>query len=202
MAEALQHRLAAQLLQRIQNGTYPPGSAFPSYRSVAAEYNAGLGAAYRAVQILRTAGHLEGQPRGRLTVRDAPGVRTLADPDAEWPHGRGETERSRPRANHDLAVRLRCEPRTQVACERVELLDPDGRPAMLVTSWWRGRRRPHASSRISVSMHRMTADEAHLLGLPAGTLALLVDRTRLDAAGSVTEVADLVLPADRWTVGS
>lgn len=201
MAEALQQRLAAQLLQRIQDGTYPRGSEFPSYRSIAAEFGAGLGAAYRAVQVLRTAGHLEGQPRGRLIVRDDPGVRTLADPDAEWPHGRGETERSRPRADAGLALRLDCEPRTQVACERVELLDPDGRPAMLVTSWWRGRRRPHASCRISVSMHRMTADEAHLLGLPTGALALLVDRTRLDASGAVTEVADLVLPADRWTVG-
>jgi GntR family transcriptional regulator len=202
MAEALQQRLAAQLLQRIQDGTYPPGSAFPSYRSIAAQHGAGLGAAYRAVQILRAAGHLEGQPRGRLTVRDAPGVRTLADPDAEWPHGRGETERSRPRADEDLALRLRCAQGTQVSRERVELLDPDGRPAMLVTTWWRGRRRSHASIRISVAMHRMSPDEAHLLGLPTGALALLVDRTRLDADGAVVEVADLVLPADRWTVGS
>ncbi|MFJ6348688.1 UTRA domain-containing protein [Streptomyces sp. NPDC092046] len=201
MADAQQHRLAAQLLQRIQDETYPPGSDFPSYRAIATEFGAGNGAAYRAVQILRTAGHLDGRPRGRLTVRHPPGVRTLADPDAEWPYGRGETERTRPRASEALAARLDCEPRTQVACERVELLDPDGRPAMLVTTWWRGRRREHASARISVSMHRMTSDEAHLLGMPAGALALLVDRTRLDAAGSVTEVADLVLPADRWTVG-
>lgn len=201
MAEAQQQKLAAQLLQRIQDGVYPRGSDFPSYRSIAAEFGAGHGAAYRAVQILRMAGHLEGKPRGRLVVRDDPGVRTLANPDAEWPYGRGETERLRPRADAALALRLRCEPRTQVACERVELLDPDGRPAMLVTSWWRGRRRAHATYRMSVSLHRTTADEAHLLGLPTGSLALLVDRTRLDAAGAVTEVADLVLPADRWTVG-
>ncbi|MET9950130.1 GntR family transcriptional regulator [Streptomyces sp. NPDC006339] len=201
MAEALQQKLAAQLLQRIQEGVYPAGSVFPSYRSLAAELGAGHGAAYRAVQMLRESGHLEGQPRNRLTVRHPAGVRTLADPDAEWPHGRGEVTRSRPRADTDLAMRLRCEPGTQVACECAELLDPDGRPAMLVTSWWRGRRRTHASVRISVALHKMTPDEAHLLGLPTGALALLVDRTRLDAAGAVTEVADLVLPADRWTVG-
>ena len=53
MAEALQQRLAAQLLQRIHDGTYPPGSTFPSYRSIAATHGAGFGAAYRAVQILR-----------------------------------------------------------------------------------------------------------------------------------------------------
>lgn len=201
MAEAQQHRLAARLLQRIHDGVYPAGSAFPSYRAIAAEFGTGHGAAYRAVQMLRTAGHLEGQPRTRLTVRHPAGVRTLADPDAEWPYGRGETERTRPRADDDLALRLRCEPGIQVACERVELLDPDGRPAMLATSWWRGRRRDHATMRYSVSLHRMTPNEAHLLGMPAGALALLVDRTRLDATGSVTEVADLVLPADRWTVG-
>ncbi|MGA5869237.1 UTRA domain-containing protein [Streptomyces cinereoruber] len=201
MAEALQHRLAAQLLQRIQDGTYPPGSDFPSYRSIAAQHGVGHGAAYRAVQILRAAGHLEGQPRKVLTVRHPAGVRTLADPDAEWPYGRGETERSRPRADDDLALRLGCQAGTQVSRERVELLDPDGRPAMLVTSWWRGRRRAHATARISVGLHRATADEAHLLGLPTGALTLLVDRTRLDAAGAVAEVADLILPADRWTVG-
>ena len=202
MAEAQQQRLAAQLLQRIQDGTYPPGSDFPSYRSVAAEFGAGNGSAYRAVQMLRKAGHLEGQPRSRLTVRDAPGMRTLADPDAPWPYGRGETERSRPRASDDLAARLRCEPHTQVSCERVELLDPDGRPAMLVTSWWRGRRREHVAVRISTSLHWVTRDEAHLLGVAAESPALLVDRTRLVAAGLVVVVADLVLPADRWAVGS
>lgn len=201
MADAQQHRLAAQLLQRIHDGAYPPGSGFPSYRSIAQQFGVGEGAAYRAVQMLRAAGHLEGQPRRRLTVRHPAGVRTLADPDAEWPYGRGEIERTRPRVGDDLALRLDCEPRTQVACERVELLDPDGRPAMLVTSWWRGRRRAHAKVRISVSLHRMTPGEAYLLGVPAGSLALLVDRTRLDDAGAVTEVADLVLPADRWTVG-
>ncbi|MFD3532022.1 GntR family transcriptional regulator [Streptomyces sp. NPDC058664] len=201
MAEALQQRLAALLLQRIQEGTYPPGSVFPSYRSLAEELDAGRGATYRAVQTLRTAGHLEGQPRGRLIVRDAPGVRTLSDPDAEWPYGRGETERSRPRANNDLAIRLRCEPGAQVSRERVELLDPDGRPSMLVTTWWRGRRRAHVAVRISVGLHQATQDEAHLLGMLTGAATLLVDRTRLDAAGAVTEVADLILPADKWTVG-
>lgn len=201
MAEALQRRLAAQLLQRIQDGTYPPDSAFPSYRSIAVEFGAGLGATYRAVQILRAAGHLEGEPRKALTVRHPAGVRTLADPDAEWPYGRGEVERSRPRADVDLSIRLRCEPGVQVSRERVELLDPDGRPAMLVTTWWRGRRRPHTAFRISVSLHPATRDEAHLLGLLAETSTLLVDRTRLDAAGAVTEVTDLILPADRWTVG-
>ncbi|MCY0917083.1 GntR family transcriptional regulator [Streptomyces sp. H27-G5] len=201
MADALQHRLATQLRQRILEGHYQPGTAFPSYRSIADEYGAGRGATYRAVQALRDEGLLEGTPRSRLTVRHAAGVRTLAYPDAEWPYGRGDAERGRQRADVQLAARLACPPHASVTWERVELLDPDGRPAMILTTWRTGRRRPHETARISVATHRLTQVEAHLLGLLTGTLALLVDRTRYDVAGAVTEVADLVLPADRWTVG-
>jgi GntR family transcriptional regulator len=194
-------RLAAELRQHIHQGTYPPGSAFPSIRTLARHHDVGLGIAYQAVAILRSEGLLAGEPRRRLTVAHPVGVRTLADPDADWPHGHGDTEHSTVRATEELAARLGTEPRTSLRRERVELLDPDGRPAMLLTTWRRGRRREYASHRLSVGTHRMSADEGAALGLAAGTLALLVERTRLDAAGSVVEVADLVLPADRWTVG-
>lgn len=197
----LHQQLAAQLRQRILDGTYPPGSRFPSYRSLAAEFGIGHGAAYDAVQQLRTERLLEGEPRRRLTVAHPVGMRTLADPDADWPHGRGDIERTNIRASEELAARLGITPRISVQRERVELLDPDGRPAMLVTSWRRGRARPHVSYRASARLHEMTGDEAAALGFATGTLALLVERTRVDAAGSVVEVADLVLPADRWTVG-
>lgn len=197
----LHQQLAAQLRQRILDGTYPPGSRFPSYRSLAAEFGIGHGATYDAVQLLRTERLLEGEPRRRLTVAHPVGMRTLADPDADWPHSHGDIERTTVRASEQLAVRLGIPPRSGVRRERVELLDPDGRPAMLVTSWRRGRTRPHVSYRASARTHEMTADESAALGLTTGTLALLVERTRFDAAGSIVEVADLVLPADRWTVG-
>jgi GntR family transcriptional regulator len=201
MVDAQHRQLAATLRERIADGTYPAGSTFPSVRSVAAEHGVGLGAAYLAVEILRKLGDLDGEPRKRLTVAHPVGMRTLADPDADWPHGRGDIERAAVRASEHLAVRLGVAPKVTVRRERVELLDPDGRPAMLVTTWRRGRARPHASYRASARMHTMTGDEASALGLATGTLALLVERTRVDAAGSVVEVADLVLPADRWTVG-
>ncbi|MFJ7998914.1 GntR family transcriptional regulator [Streptomyces sp. NPDC096310] len=199
--DAPHRRLAAALRQRILDGTYPPGSTFPSVRALAAEHGVGVGTVYPAVKALRAERLLEGRPRRRLTVAHAVGVRTLADPDADWPYARGDVERSTVRASEDLAVRLGVQPGTAVRRERVELLDPDGRPAMLATTWRRGRARSHVSVRVSVRAHGMTADEAAVLGFQSGTAALLVERSRLDASGAVAEVADLVLPADRWTVG-
>lgn len=199
--DAPHRRLAATLRQRILDGTYPPGSQFPSVRAIAAEHRIGLGAAYQAVAILRRAGDLLGEPRKRLTVAHPVGVRTLANPDAEWPHGCGDSERTSVRASEELAARLGVAPHTSVRQHRVELLDPDGRPAILLTTWRRGRARPHVGYRAAVRTHQMTPAEAHALGLAVGTLALLVERTRLDAGGAVVEVADVLLPADRWIVG-
>lgn len=193
-------RLAAKLRQRIEDGTYPQGARFPSHRAIAAEHKTGLGAAYQAVAILRSEGLLEGSPRRRLTVAHPVGVRTLADPDAPWPHGHGDVEHSRVRADADLAIRLDVPPGSALLRERVERLDPDGRPAMVMTSWRRGAPRPHSSCRVTVRTELMTQQDADLLGLAAGILALVVQRTRYGADGSPVEVADLVLPSDRWQV--
>jgi DNA-binding GntR family transcriptional regulator len=198
--DAPHRRLAAALRQRIVNGAYPPGSVFPSVRTIAAQFDTGLGAAYQAVALLRSEGLLEGEPRRRLTVAHPVGVRTLADPDAEWPHGRGDTERTSVRADADLAVRLDVPLRTSLRRERVELLDPDGRPAMVATTWRRGAARTHTSCRFTVQAQPMGRADADLLGLAVGMPALVVQRTRYDAEGRPVEVADVVLPADRWRV--
>jgi len=199
--DAPHRRLAATLRQRLEDGTYPPGTHFPSIRTIAEEHGVGTGAAYLAVELLRSEGRLEGEPRRRLTVAHPVGVRTLANPDGEWPQrDRGDAERSTVRATEDLAVRLGVPERTSLQRERVELLDPDGRPAMLLTTWRRGAPRGHNDYRCTVRVRPMTRVEAGLLGLAAGTLALLVERTRVDADGAVVETADMVLPADRWSV--
>lgn len=198
--EAPHRRLAAKLRQLIQDGTYPPGAPFPSHRALAAEHDVGLGAAYQAVATLRSEGFLQGTPRQRLTVAHPVGVRTLANPDAPWPHGRGDVERDSVRADTDLAVRLGVKPHTTLQRERVELLDPDGRPAMVVTTWRRGVARSHTSHRVTVRTEKMSRRDADLLGLAAGVPVLVVQRTRYGAGGAPVEVADLVLPSDRWQV--
>ncbi|KIZ16808.1 GntR family transcriptional regulator [Streptomyces natalensis] len=193
-------RLAAKLRQLIEDGTYPAGAPFPSHRAIAAEYHVGQGAAHQAVAILRSEGLLLGTPRRRLTVAHPVGVRTLANPDAPWPHGYGDIERTRVRADDDLAVRLGVSPGAQLQRERIERLDPDGRPAMVVTTWRRGAAQQHASCRVTVRTESMARRDADLLGLPAGIPALVVQRTRYGADGAPVEVADLVLPSDRWQV--
>ncbi|MFF7411698.1 GntR family transcriptional regulator [Streptomyces lydicus] len=198
--DAPHQQLAATLRQRITDGVYPPGSAFPSIRSIAQEHGVGAGAAFLAVDILRSEGLLEGRPRRRLTVAHPVGVRTLTDPDAPWPHSHGDVEHTRVRADDDLAVRLGVPLGVTLQRERVERLDPDGRPAMVVTTWRRGARQGHASCRITVRTEAMARPEADLLGLPLGVSALVVQRTRYDADGAPVEVADLVLPSDRWQV--
>ncbi|MFD5892243.1 UTRA domain-containing protein [Streptomyces sp. NPDC060334] len=43
-------------------------------------------------------------------------------------------------------------------------------------------------------------DQAQTLGIPTGTLALLIERTFHDSDDRPVETADLLIPADRWTV--
>jgi hypothetical protein len=128
-------------------------------------------------------------------------VHTLDDPDAPWPHGRGDVERSTVRADDDLARRLAVPARTRLLRERVELLDRNERPAMLVTSWRRtAAEQPHAGHRCVMYVGTLRRDDAGLLGLAAGIAVIVLERTRNDADGRPVETADLVLPADRWRV--
>lgn len=200
MDDAPHRRLAAELRRRIETGSYRPGTGFPPYRLLAEQYDTTPNTAYRAVELLRSEGLLVGRPRTRLTVAYAPAVRTLTDPDAAWPHQVGDVDRGSCDATVTLAGRLDVPEGARLRWLREELLDPDGRPAMLVTSWWKGRPRGHATARSEAHLHTLTPEEAVALGLAAGTAALLVERTRLDAGGRPVQASDLVLPADRWRV--
>ncbi|URN11393.1 GntR family transcriptional regulator [Streptomyces radiopugnans] len=199
--EAPYQRLAAALRRRLAAAEWPPATRFPSIAALAAEYDVDRGVVQRAIAVLRRERLLDGRPGARLTVAYPAAVRTLTDPDAPWPHGVGDVERGTAQASDELRDRLGLARRVTVRWERAELLDPDGRLALLVTRWWRGvEPRPHAGVRCELRPHAMTVSEAAALGLAAGSAALLVERTRVDAAGRPVETADLVLPADRWRV--
>lgn len=195
-------RIAADLRRRIRSGAWSPGAPLPSWRQLQAHYGVGQGAVRLAMDVLRAEGLVEGSQRARLWVAYPPAVRTLTDPDAEWPWGqRGEGETGACRADDELAVRLGEPFGARLHWERYELLDPGGRPAMVITTWWRGVARRHVNVQCEVRPHILTAEEGRLLGLARGTAALLLERTRLSAAGGPVQAADLVLPADRWRVG-
>ncbi|RBL83245.1 hypothetical protein DDE05_31880 [Streptomyces cavourensis] len=71
---------------------------------------------------------------------------------------------------------------------------------MIVSSWWRGRRRPHTRHVVEVGTAPLTAEQAHALGLLVDMVAFRLVRTRLDEGGAPVETADLVLPVDRWLI--
>lgn len=199
--DAPHQRLAADLRRRLERGQPLPGERFPSTAELAARHGVTRGTAQLALAILRRQGLLEGRPGARLTVAYAPAVRTLVDPDAPWPHGTGDRERGTCRLTPELQARLQAPARVRLHWERVELLDPDGRPAILLTTWRRGSEpRDYASVVCELRPHAMDREEAAALGLALGTPALLVERTRLDGDALPVQTADLVLPADRWRV--
>ncbi|MCZ1013909.1 hypothetical protein [Streptomyces noursei] len=127
-------------------------------------------------------------------------MRTLIAPDRDWPYHSEVISSRTLRAGEQLADRLGVRPGTSLHHEARECLDPGGRSALLVCSWWRGKRRPHVSYAAEVQVTQLDEAQSHALGLTVDTVAYRLVRTRLDASGRPTETADLILPMDRWTI--
>lgn len=206
MAAAARHRvakhrrIAADIVKRIQGGEWLPGEALPSRSLMAVEYGVNPQTLRLAYVLLRRTGVLEGEERRAVYVAHPPAVRTLTDADADWPFS-SETTDIRPRpATVELAERLDVHPGVMLQHETVECLDPGGRSAMLVCSWWKGRRRQHQHHVVEVGVMSLDEEQAHALGLLVDTLAYRLVRTRLDEGGGIVETADLVLPMDRWLI--
>jgi GntR family transcriptional regulator len=200
MPEARHRRIAADIRRRIQAGEWDPGQSLPSRADLAASYRVHPQTVRLAYVLLRRAGILEGEERKRVYVAHPPAMRTLTDADAEWPFS-SETTDTRPRpATAELAERLDAPVGAVLRHETVECLDPGGRSAMIVSSWWRGRRQQHVSHSAELGAVTLTEEQAHALGLLVDALAFRVVRTRFDAQGHPLETADLILPMDRWLI--
>lgn len=200
MPEARFRRIAIDIRRRIQSGEWDVGEDLPSRSAMAVEYGVHPQTMRLAHKLLREQGVLEGEERRAVYVAHPPAMRTLTDADADWPFT-SETTDTRPRAaTAELADRLGVHVGASLQHEMVECLDPGGRSAMLVSSWWRGRRVPHTSYAAELGCMELTAEQAHALGLLVDTPAFRVVRTRFDHAGCPLETADLILPMDRWLV--
>lgn len=200
MADARFRHIAADIRRRIEAGEWTAGEALPSRREMAAAYGVHPQTMRLAHRLLRRQGVLEGEERRAVYVAHPPAMRTLTDADASWPFA-SETTDTRPRpATVELAERLGVPTGTVLRHETVECLDPGGRSAMLVQSWWRGRRVPHVSYSAEVGAVALEVGQAHALGLLVDTLAFRVVRTRFDQDGRPLETADLILPMDRWLI--
>jgi GntR family transcriptional regulator len=199
-ADARYRRIADDIRARIEAGEWAPGDALPSRKAMAVEYRVHEQTLRLAYVLLRQTGILEGERRRGVYVAHPPAMRTLTDPDAPWPYGAETTDTMPCRATKDLAERLDVPVGASLHREVVECMDPGGRSAMLVTSWWRGQRRPHATFVVEVGVRPITEDEARSLGMLADAAAYRLVRTRVDSAGRPVETADLVLPMDRWLI--
>jgi GntR family transcriptional regulator len=201
MPEGARHRrIAADIRRRIAAGEWRPGQDLPSRAELAAELGVHPQTVRLAYVLLRRAGVLEGEERRAVYVAHPPAMRTLTDADADWPWS-SETTDTRPRAaTVELAERLGVHEGASLKHETVECLDPGGRSAMLISSWWRGQRRPHASYAAELGVVSLAEEQAHALGLLVDTLAYRVVRTRFDVQGRPLETADLILPMDRWLI--
>lgn len=200
MAEARFRRIAATIRQRINAGEWQPGEPLPSRAELASELGVHPQTVRLAYVLLRRTGILEGEERKAVYVAHPPAMRTLTDADAPWPFT-SETTDTRPRpASVELAERLDVRPGAMLRHESLECLDPGGRSAMLVSSWWRGQRRPHVTFTAELGVLELPEEQAHALGLLVDALAFRVVRTRFDHEGRPLETADLVLPMDRWLI--
>lgn len=200
MPEARYRRIAGDLRRRIVAGEWLPGDALPSRVELAAELGVHPQTVRLAYVLLRRAGVLEGEERKAVYVAHPPAVRTLTDADAPWPFACETTDSRSCVASEELAARLGVAAGVVLRHETVECLDPGGRSAMLVSSWWRGRRGPHVSFAAELGCVELTEGQAHALGLLVDTPAFRVVRTRFDHDGRPLETADLLLPMDRWLV--
>lgn len=198
--EAEYRRIAADIRRRIRAGEWAVGQPLPSRTGMAGEYHVHEQTIRLAYALLRRGGVLDGEPRRYVAVAHPPAVRTLTNADLPWPYSSETTDLRQQPATEELAARLGVRPGLLLHHETAECLDPGGHSAMLVSSWWRGQRRPHASHVVEVGATSLTEEQAHALGLLVDTLAFRLIRTRLDAQGSPLETADLVLPVDRWLI--
>lgn len=203
MDQPAYQRIAADIRRRIHSGEWQPGRLLPSWRWLADQYGVSQGAVRVAIRQLRDEWLVEGTQRAQLWVAYPPAVRTLTDADAEWPYARGDGESGSCNAGENLAGRLDVPYGTILHWERRELLDPGARPAILITTWQQpvANIHEHETARCEIRPHVLTGVEAALFGLAVGMPALLVERTRYGADGKPVQIADLVLPADRWRIG-
>jgi GntR family transcriptional regulator len=198
-AAAQHRRIAADIERRIAAGEWPPGGRLPSRAALGREYHVHEQTIRLAVVLLQRRGVLESQGERRpVEVAHTPVVQTMTDPDVPWPHRTEVTSGGSTTASDELAERLGVNPGVRLQRETEERLDAAGRSSMHVTTWWRGRRRAHASYSATVDAVLVTREQAAALRLAVDAVALRVVRTRLDETGYPVETSDLILPRDRW----
>lgn len=78
-AKPLFDQLRSQIIERVRDGTLPPGTRLPTVRNLAAQVNLAVNTVARAYRELETAGILETRGRfGTFVARDDPADAAMA----------------------------------------------------------------------------------------------------------------------------
>lgn len=77
--EPARRRIVADIIKKINNGTYPPGSTLPSDRDLATEYDSSLTPVKYAMDELSIRGYVVRHQGKRTVVADHPPAGTSTD---------------------------------------------------------------------------------------------------------------------------
>ncbi|MEU8251261.1 GntR family transcriptional regulator [Nonomuraea sp. NPDC048916] len=217
-------QIVQAIRQKIQNGTYPPGSLLPSETQLVREFSVSRPTVVRALQVLQLRGVIEREHGKGSFVKAAPPV----SPEDNTRPGRAVLDRVEADENATLvdagpvavpafvAKLLDVPEGTSVVRRRVLFRDAE-RPVDLVTLWgtagmgldasellttgvrqhlhaMKGLQLQHVSERLS-ARHPST-EEAKLLELRKTAPVLGVLASVFNGGGNPVLVVDLVLPGD------
>jgi len=219
-------RLADRLRRLIESGAWPPGHRVPSRDRLVAEYDVTPAVARRAVRLLQTEGLVRCRQGAPAHVRgpiDRAPLKRHPSPDDSLSYRATSTTEL---ADGALAARLAIDIGDPLV--RSDYQYPEtGHPARVLTSWEPmsltgtsaaalPESGPHAGLGViarmalvdirvvrateDVSTRTATARESRILGLTANAAVLVVERTHFADDGRPVETANIVLPAEAWTV--
>jgi len=219
-------QIVSAIQRRIGDGTYPAGAQLPSETQLVREFGVSRPTVVRALEVLRSQGWIDREhgrgsfARNRAVLADhtRPGQMLLEEAGAA---GQGILlEVGRAPAPAAIAAMLRTPPETPALLRR-QLIERDGEPSELVSSWFPldvaegtdlARAEPvpggihqhlHAVKRIRfdhvaerIRSRLATADESRQLKIGKRTAVLNLLLAVYDADDRPVQVVDAVLPGD------
>ena len=219
-------QIVSTIQRRIGDGTYPPGALLPSETQLVREFAVSRPTVVRALEVLRSQGWIDREHgrgsfvRNRAVVADRtrPGRLIIDEAGAA---GQGTIlDVGRAATPSAVATLLRTPPDTPALLRR-QLIERDGEPSELVSSWFpldvaegtdlagpgpipggvhqhlhavKRVRFDHVAERIRARL--ATAEESRLLGMAKRGAVLNLLLAVYDADDRPLEVVDAVLPGD------